>query len=53
LLAWYTGYLGGHLSFGRGVGQGKRGMRSDCDNEPELLELDRLRAVATDVAEQW
>jgi uncharacterized membrane protein len=25
LLAWYTGYLGGHLSFGRGVGVGERG----------------------------
>jgi uncharacterized membrane protein len=24
LLAWYTGYLGGHLSFGRGVGVGVR-----------------------------
>jgi uncharacterized membrane protein len=24
LLAWYTGYLGGHLSFGRGVGVGFR-----------------------------
>jgi uncharacterized membrane protein len=25
LLAWGTGYLGGHLSFARGVGQGARG----------------------------
>jgi uncharacterized membrane protein len=24
-LAWFTGYLGGHLSFGRGVGVGERG----------------------------
>jgi hypothetical protein len=24
LLAWYTGYLGGHLSFARGVGTGVR-----------------------------
>lgn len=28
-LAWGTGYLGGHLSFGRGVGQGMRGMNTD------------------------
>jgi len=26
-LAWVTGYLGGHLSLGRGVGQGLRGTR--------------------------
>jgi uncharacterized membrane protein len=25
-LAWVTGYLGGHLSFGRGVGMGARGL---------------------------
>jgi MFS family permease len=24
--AWITGYLGGHLSFGRGVGVGERGL---------------------------
>ena len=27
-LAWVTGYLGGHLSFGRGVGVGQRGERT-------------------------
>jgi uncharacterized membrane protein len=38
-LAWYTGYLGGHLSFGRGVGQGLRGLEPD-DDHLELLEAD-------------
>jgi uncharacterized membrane protein len=28
-LAWGSGYLGGHLSFGRGVGQGLRGLKLD------------------------
>jgi uncharacterized membrane protein len=30
-LAWYTGYLGGHLSFGRGVGVGERGGLSSAE----------------------
>jgi uncharacterized membrane protein len=38
LLAWGTGYLGGHLSFGRGVGQGVRGMDLESSaGERELL----------------
>ena len=52
LLAWYTGYLGGHLSFGRGVGQGLRGLDLDDDHPAELLNSDRLRQMATNVAEQ-
>ncbi|MDQ1379590.1 MAG: hypothetical protein QOJ71_309 [Actinomycetota bacterium] len=52
LLAWYTGYLGGHLSFGRGVGQGLRGLDLDDDHGAEQLSSDRLRQMATNVAEQ-
>jgi uncharacterized membrane protein len=51
LLAWYTGYLGGHLSLGRGVGQGLRGLDLD-DDHLELLSSDHLRQVATNAAEQ-
>jgi len=33
-LAWVTGYLGGHLSFGRGVGVGARGLTPRPAAEP-------------------
>jgi uncharacterized membrane protein len=32
-LAWVTGYLGGHLSFGLGVGTGTRGFSSDVHED--------------------
>lgn len=35
LLAWGTGYLGGHLSFGRGAGIGERGFEHDGHGEVE------------------
>ncbi|MCU0273466.1 MAG: hypothetical protein MUE34_09555 [Acidimicrobiales bacterium] len=31
-LAWGTGYLGGHLSFGTGTGVGERGMRREASS---------------------
>jgi uncharacterized membrane protein len=57
LLAWYTGYLGGHLSFGRGVGQGLRGIESADDQHVDLseadgMDVDRLRRVATRAGEE-
>jgi uncharacterized membrane protein len=30
---WATGYLGGHLSFGRGAGMGPRGLTADNDTD--------------------
>ncbi len=40
-LAWATGYLGGHLSFGRGVGHGLRGLaRPGHVDDVELLDRD-------------
>jgi uncharacterized membrane protein len=45
-LAWGAGYLGGHLSFGRGVGHGLRGLDlRDTGTEPELLD----RAAASEL----
>src|SRR4051812_21553878 len=40
-LAWGTGYLGGHLSLGRGVGQGLRGLDlpSTADDADEVVDL--------------
>jgi uncharacterized membrane protein len=32
-LAWASGYLGGHLSFARGVGHGFRGMRDPAQRD--------------------
>lgn len=34
-LAWGTGYLGGHLSFGRGAGQGTRGLSNASDEKSD------------------
>ncbi len=41
-LAWYTGYLGGHLSFGRGVGRGLRGMddRDELGPPDDIVDID-------------
>jgi uncharacterized membrane protein len=45
LLAWGTGYLGGHLSFARGVGVGQRGLEDGeavkapvLGSEPSVIE---------------
>ncbi|MCU1397301.1 MAG: hypothetical protein JWN62_410 [Acidimicrobiales bacterium] len=58
LLAWGTGYLGGHLSFGRGVGVGPRGLdddapsgaggrqRVDTGAVPDVAELIDIAAAA-------
>jgi uncharacterized membrane protein len=35
-VAWATGYLGGHLSFGRGVGIGERGERPPSEMDSEM-----------------
>ena len=43
-LAWATGYLGGHLSFARGVGVGPRGLTSQDAGE-------RTPAAGEDVSE--
>jgi len=55
VLAWVTGYLGGHLSFGRGVGVGSRGLdtgaagtstvSSPTDDEVSVVEAARLLTV--------
>jgi uncharacterized membrane protein len=37
VLAWGTGYLGGHLSFARGIGVGQRGLEDgDAVDDPAL-----------------
>lgn len=41
-LAWVTGYLGGHLSFGRGVGVGAIGI-----DEPSTFPFDTLHAPSS------
>jgi uncharacterized membrane protein len=38
-LGWLTGYLGGHLSFARGAGQGERGLALDEPADVELIDL--------------
>ena len=40
LLAWFTGYLGGHLSFARGVGVGQRGLEDGATLESPALGAD-------------
>jgi uncharacterized membrane protein len=56
-LAVFTGYLGGHLSFGRGVGQGLRGLAIDDGSEVrtdrviDLVEAARLLDVPVEQAQ--
>ncbi len=60
-LAWFTGYLGGHLSFGRGEGRGLRGMRLEeaadlrgalrPDRVVDLVEAARMLDVTLEQAQ--
>lgn len=38
-LAWATGYLGGHLSFARGIGVGERGMSTGDNDDKDVLDI--------------
>jgi len=61
LLAWITGYLGGHMSFARGVGVGPRGLSDGEDagvdgvtgsSETDLLDIAAVAAMLAVEKEQ-
>jgi hypothetical protein len=48
-LAWVTGYLGGHLSFGLGVGTGARGLSTDARGDVlDIRDAAELLGVSVD-----